>query len=242
MNGNFLQYLPVVTKILLGLNIAVFILASIFPVLNQILALHYFESPLFVIHQTVSHIFMHSGIAHLLFNMYALVMFGSVIEKQLGTQKFCLLYFFSAIGAFFLHMGIIWWQLADVPVEVLSIIQTQGAEIIVNGQNYIDEFLGSTNIKYNGALVGASGAIMGLLVSFGILYPNTKLQLIFLPIPVKAKYFMPIIMLIELLLGVGDFQWDNIAHFAHLGGAITGALLLAFWIKKRDVVISRNQY
>lgn len=242
MNANFLQYLPVATKTLLGLNIVVFILASILPALNQILALHYFESPLFKTHQTVSHIFMHSGLTHLLFNMYALAMFGSVVEKQLGTQKFCLLYFFSAIGAFFLHMGIIWWQLTDVPVEVLNIIQTQGAEIIVNGRNYTDEFLGGLNIKYNGALVGASGAIMGLLVSFGILYPNAKLQLIFIPIPIKAKYFMPIIMLIDLLLGVGEFQWDNIAHFAHLGGAITGALLLLFWIKKGDIVISRIQY
>lgn len=236
MNTNFLQFLPMATKILLGLNIVLFVLAWIFPGLNQTLALHYFESPLFKPHQTVTHIFMHSGITHLLFNMYALIMFGSVVEKTLGTQKFCLLYFLSAIGAFFLHMGIVWWQLSDVPVEILNILKTQGAEIIANNQNYTDVFLGGLNIKYNGALVGASGAIMGLLISFGILYPNAELQLIFIPIPIKAKYFMPIYMLIELLLGVSNFEWDNIAHFAHLGGAIAGALVLLFWIKKGDIV------
>jgi membrane associated rhomboid family serine protease len=242
MNSNFLEHIPIATKTLLGLNIAIFVIASIFPALNQILALHYFASPLFKAHQTVTHVFMHSGLTHLLFNMYALAMFGSVVEKSLGTQKFCLLYVFSAIGAFILHMGIIGWQLTDVSVDILSVLQTQGAEIIANNQNYTDPLLGALNIKFNAAMVGASGAIMGLLVSFGILYPNAALQLIFLPIPIKAKFFIPIIMLIDLLLGVGQFEWDNIAHFAHLGGAITGALLLLFWIKKGDIIHSKINF
>ncbi len=232
MNSNFFKDLPKATTVLLLMNIALFILASLLPQLTQTLALHYFESSLFMPHQTVSHIFMHSGLNHLIFNMYALVMFGSLLEKQLDIKKFCFLYFFSAIGAFVLHMGIIWYQLSDLPADVLAQIQTEGAEIIANGQNYTNDYLGNMNIKYNGAMVGASGAIMGLLISFAMLYPNDGLQIIFIPISIKAKYFIPIYMLIELFLGVKDFQWDNVAHFAHLGGAIFGGLLMFFWIKK----------
>lgn len=239
---NFIKDLPLATKILLLINIALFILTGLLPELGQILALHYFESPLFAPYQTVSHIFMHGSLTHILFNMYALVMFGSILEKGLGVQKFCSLYFFSAIGAFLLHMGIIWLQLSDVPTDILTQIQTHGAEIIANGQNYTDEYLGSMNAKYNGAMVGASGAIMGLLISFAILFPNAELQLIFIPIPVKAKYFIPIYMLIELFLGVSNFQWDNIAHFAHLGGAIFGGLLMFFWIQKGEIKLNyRNR-
>jgi membrane associated rhomboid family serine protease len=230
---NFIKDLPTATKILLLINVAMFMLTGLLPELRQTLALHYFGSPLFMPYQMVSHIFMHGSLTHLLFNMYALVMFGGILEKQLGTQRFCVLYFFSAIGAFLLHMGIIWFQLSAVPVDILTQIQTHGAEIIANGQNYTDEYLGGLNAKYNGAMVGASGAIMGLLISFAILYPNAELQLIFIPIPIKAKYFMPIYMLLELFLGVSNFQWDNIAHFAHLGGAIFGGLLMFSWLQKR---------
>lgn len=230
---NMLRNLPKVTKVLLLINIAMFILAALLPDLTQTLALHYFGSSLFMPHQTVSHIFMHSGLTHLAFNMYALVMFGSLLERQLGVKKFSILYFFSAIGAFLLHMGIIWYQMSDVPEDILAQLQGEGAEIIANGQNYIDAYLGNMNIKYNGAMVGASGAIMGLLISFAILYPNAELQLIFIPYPIKAKFFMPIYMFLELFLGVQNFQWDNVAHFAHLGGAIFGGLLMFYWIKRR---------
>ncbi len=235
MNTESIQNLPKATKVLLLINIGLFALAEFLPEIKQLFALHYFESALFMPHQMLSHIFMHSGLTHLLFNMYALFLFGSVLEKRLGTQKFCLLYFFSAIGAFVLHMGIVWYQLSDIPADILATIQTQGAEIIATGRNYTDAYLGGLNAQYNGAMVGASGAIMGLLMGFAILFPNVELQLIFIPIPIKAKYFMPIYMLIELVLGVSNFQWDNIAHFAHLGGAIFGGLLMFFWIGKGEV-------
>ena len=233
MDSNFLKNLPRATKVLLLINIGLFIIAFLLPELTETFALHYFESSLFMPHQLVSHIFMHGGLTHLLFNMYALVMFGSILERQLDTKRFCILYFFSAIGAFLLHMIIIWYQLSDVPADIIAQIQTEGAEIISNGQNYKDAYLGNMNIKYNQAMVGASGAIMGLLISFAILFPNAELQLIFIPVPIKAKFFMPIYMLIELFLGVRDFQWDNVAHFAHLGGAIFGGLLMFYWLKNR---------
>ncbi len=224
-----IKALPTATKTLLFINIGMFALAYLMPQLNQLLALHYYESPLFMPHQFLSHLFMHGGLAHLAFNMYALVMFGSVIEKTLGTKRFLLLYFFSAIGAFLLHMGIISFELANVAADVIKTVSTEGAEAIANGKNYTDAYLGAINAKFNGAMVGASGAIMGLFAAFAFLYPNIELQIIFIPYPIKAKYFMPIYMMIELFLGVSNFQWDNIAHFAHIGGAIFGLILMVIW-------------
>lgn len=228
-SNNFLNTLPKATKILLFINVGMFGLAYLMPQLNQLLALHYYESPLFQPHQLLSHLFMHGGLAHLAFNMYALVMFGSIIEKTLGTKRFLLLYFFSAIGAFLLHMGIVSFELASVPADIIQQLTTEGADAIANGKNYMDPYLGGINAKFNGAMVGASGAIMGLFAAFAFLYPNLELQLIFIPYPIKAKYFMPIYMAIELFLGVSNFQWDNIAHFAHIGGAIFGLILMFIW-------------
>ena len=118
--NNFLNTLPKATKILLFINVGMFGLAYLMPQLNQLLALHYYESPLFKPHQLLSHLFMHGGLAHLAFNMYALVMFGSVIERTLGTKRFLLLYFFSAIGAFLLHMGIVSFELSDVAADIIK--------------------------------------------------------------------------------------------------------------------------
>lgn len=226
---NFLNTLPKATKILLFINIGMFGLAYLMPQLDQLLALHYYKSPLFMPHQLLSHLFMHGGFAHLAFNMYALVMFGSVIENTLGTKRFLLLYFFAAIGAFLLHMGIVSFELADVAADIIKTVSTEGAEAIANGKNYTDPLLGGINAKFNGAMVGASGAIMGLFAAFAFLYPNLQLQIIFIPYPIKAKYFMPIYMGIELFLGVTNFEWDNIAHFAHIGGAIFGLILMLIW-------------
>lgn len=235
-NNNILNTLPQATKIILFINIGMFVLAYLMPQLNQLLALHYYESPLFKPHQLVSHIFMHGGFAHLIFNMYALVMFGSVIERALGAKRFLLLYFFSAIGAFLLHLGIVSFELANVAADVIKTVSTEGAEAIANGKNYTDAYLGAINAKFNGAMVGASGAIMGLFAAFAFLFPNIELQLIFIPYPIKAKYFMPIYMVIELFLGVSNFQWDNIAHFAHIGGAIFGLVLMFIWQREQKIV------
>lgn len=234
---NSIKDLPTATKILLAINIGMFLIAAQFPNLNQLLALHYYESAFFMPHQLVSHIFMHGGLAHLAFNMYALVMFGSTIEKQIGVKRFLILYFFSAIGAFLLHMGVVSFELSNVAADVIKTVSTEGAEAIAKGQNYVDDYLGGVNAKFNGAMVGASGAIMGLFAAFAFLFPNIKLQLMFIPYPLKAKYFMLISMGIELFLGVKEFEWDNIAHFAHIGGAIFGLILMFLWKKE----INRNQ-
>lgn len=231
MNRDFLKSIPKITKTLLIINIALFVLALIVPKLNQLLALYYFESPLFNYFQILTHVFMHGGLTHLLFNMYALFLFGSVIEKKLNSNQYLFLYFFSALGALLLHMMVIWFQLSDVPTDIIVKMQTEGAEVLVGGRNYTDLYLGSINVKVNGAIVGASGAIMGVLATFAYLYPNAKLGLIFIPVPIKAKYFVPFYMAIELFLGVNNFQWDNIAHFAHIGGAIFGLVSILFFFK-----------
>ena len=225
--------LPRATFAILVLNIAIFILVEVFEELRPVLSLYYFDHPNFQPYQILSHVFMHGGFAHLFFNMYALVIFGSVIEQVIGTKKYIVLYFVAAMGAFALQLGNTWYSLKDVTPETMEIIQSQGYQALQEGKNFVDETLASINLEYNISLVGASGAIMGLLMAFAIIFPNAKMQIIFVPIDIKAKYFMPFYMLVELFLGVSNFQWDNIGHFAHLGGAIFGALLV--WIWKRNI-------
>ena len=147
--------------------------------------------------------------------MYALAMFGSSVEKQMKANQYLFLYFFSALGAFLLHMAVVWFQLSDVPADVIGQMQAEGAQLLSNNKNYADEYLGNINLELNRAIVGASGAIMGILAAFAYYFPNAELSLIFFPVPIKAKYFVPIYMLLELFLGVNNFEWDNIAHFAH---------------------------
>ncbi|MEO0340814.1 MAG: rhomboid family intramembrane serine protease [Bacteroidota bacterium] len=223
---NLLKSLSRITAILLIINIVFYVAAMLYPSLNRSLALYYFESPFYEPYQILTHVFMHSGLTHLLFNMYALAMFGSVVEKQMKGGQYLFLYFFSALGAFLLHMAVVWYQLSDVPADVMSQMQTEGAQLLADSKNYRDEYLGGVNLELNRAIVGASGAIMGILAAFAYFFPNAELSLIFFPVPLKAKYFVPIYMAIELFLGVGSFEWDNIAHFAHLGGAIFGFIAL----------------
>ncbi len=255
--------LTTAVKQLLIINIGVFLLANVWDA--DALALYYFESERFRLWQILTHFFMHANLPHLFFNMFALVMFGSVLERLWGTRCFVFYYFFSALGAAVLHTFVQWLhfhQLAEAMVafeqmptlsrfndffEVidLSMYKPQLRELIYSISTGVEDGL-STAIDQalalmqqvyevevnNSAVVGASGAIFGLLIAFGLLFPEAELMLIFLPIPIKAKYFIPLLMMVELFLGVNDFSWDNIAHFAHLGGALFGLLLLFYWRKK----------
>jgi membrane associated rhomboid family serine protease len=202
---------------------------------------------------------MHGGLMHLFFNMFALVMFGSALEVRWGPQRFLIFYFICAFGAAALHMGYSWYEMNQIQ-EYMALFrenpttETFRAFVSFGGLDKIPEVVDMTNqmsrgltpqligegnslmsefynIKINIPVVGASGAIYGLLLGFGMLFPNVELMLIFLPIPIKAKYFIPVLMLVELYLGLNQFSWDNIAHFAHLGGAVTGFLLILYWRK-----------
>ena len=239
MISNLLRNLPEVVKNLLIINILMFLGIQLFPDYREMLALHNIGSDYFMPHQLITHIFMHGSFAHLLFNMFALAMFGSTLEKVWGGKKFLIVYFVSAAGALVLQLLFNYYNYSSAMAGYSAVEIEQILTIAAEGR-YFPETQGhlisavNTVIYNDVGMVGASGAIMGLLAAFAYLFPNTELMLIFLPIPVKAKYFIPFYMLVELFLGVNRFEWDNIAHFAHLGGAIAGFILVLIWNKKRD--------
>ncbi|MCB0631233.1 MAG: rhomboid family intramembrane serine protease [Saprospiraceae bacterium] len=244
-----------VVKNLLIINVVVFLIGAFGLVDTSMLALYYPASSLFQPFQIVTHFFMHGGYMHLFFNMFALVMFGSALESLWGPKKFLFFYFICAFGAAILHMGYTWWEVSHLEQAISQFrasptgdnllalgkfssvdkesISQLAVELSNPSSGLIDNILRQLNdlyqAKINIPIVGASGAIYGLLLAFGMYFPNAELMLIFLPIPIKAKYFIPILMVAELYFGVNQFSWDNIAHFAHLGGAITGFLLILYW-------------
>ena len=178
-------------------------------------ALFYFKSPFFKPFQLVTHMFMHGGFTHIFFNMYTLFIFGGVLERVWGSQKFLLYYFVTGIGAALLHLGVMYLQL-------------QGYIADVNA----GDFMARANIQalLSTPTVGASGAIYGLLLAYGMLFPNNVMQLIFPPVALKAKWFVLIFGALELLLWLSG-RGGNVAHFAHLGGMIFGFFLILYWKK-----------
>ena len=230
--------IPEVTKNFLIINVLFFIgklAAGTYGIdLDNILALFYFKSEFFKPWQVVSHIFMHGDFRHLLFNMFGLFMFGSVLEKMWGPKRFVQFYFFSALGAFLVHFGIVHFQVLELLPQVsandLSLIINEGREILGQNKNYTDKILADLNLNYNGAVLGASGAIFGLLTAFAMYNPNQELFLMFIPVPIKAKYFVMGYAAFELFSGISGLL-PGIAHFAHLGGALFGFLLVTYWNK-----------
>ena len=206
--NNFLQNIPPVTRNILIVNVILFIATLV----NEnfmigTFAMFYPASPLFRWWQPVTHMFMHGGWWHIFFNMYTLVMFGMVVERALGTQKFLILYFVAGFGAVALHTGVEWLQ-----AQSLS----------PNSAAYID--------LLRTPVVGASGAIYGVLVAFAMLYPQARMTLLFPPVTLDAKWMVAIFIGIELLTGITGTQM-GIAHFAHLGGALFAFLLVLYWRK-----------
>lgn len=166
--------------------------------------------------QFITHMFMHGGFWHIFFNMYTLWMFGSVLERSWGWKKFLLFYFVSGLGAALLHTGV---QLIEAHVYMSR---------LADG---LHEAARSLGMLYATPTVGASGAIYGLLLGFGMLYPDSRLMLLFPPIPLKAKWFVIIFAVIELFTGIFS-RYGGIAHFAHLGGMLFGWLLIMFWKRR----------
>lgn len=232
-------YIPPVVKNLLIINILFFVASYLLTTLHldDRLAVYYFDSPKFEIWQPVSYMFMHGGIAHIFFNMFALYSFGSLLESRWGAKKFIIFYFITGLGALALQ-----WAVQAYEVHQIIGSATNNGKI-----NLTALFQGEFNTNqlsmtqavtlrsiYFGGMVGASGAIFGLLVAFGMLYPNAELMIMFIPVPVKAKYIIPIYILVELSLGVAQFEGDSIAHYAHLGGALIGFILVKIWKDKND--------
>ena len=203
------------------------------------------ENNMFQIWQIFTHMFMHGGISHILFNMFALFMFGTAVEQIYGTNKFLLLYFSSGLGAALIALLFSYYNFYSI-LEILVSSDINKSEILdtLNQGKYNTGWLSVINevdlntfiSAFNTSMVGASGAIFGILVAFGYLFPETKLMLLFVPFPVKAKYFIPGIILLDLFsatTGVSIFSPSNTAYIAHLGGALTGFLVIYYWKKNQ---------
>ena len=212
IQSNFLQQIPLVTRNILIINVVMFIATLI----NEnfmvgTFAMFYPASPLFRWWQPLTHMFMHGGFWHILFNMYTLVMFGMVVERVLGTKKFLILYFVTGFGAVALHTGVEWLQVRGMAADSMALYDL-----------------------YRTPMVGASGAIYGVLVAFAMLYPEARMTLIFPPVTLDAKWMVTIFIGIELITGITGTQ-VGIAHFAHLGGALFGFLLILYWRKRGEL-------
>lgn len=252
-----------VVKHLLIINLLMAAVIWMFPQWRDFLALYYPLSENFHPVQVVSHFFLHAGMFHLFFNMYALFMFGPPVETLYGPKRFLFYYLFCAFGAALLHSLYNWYDFSQLQAAIDTFHAAPGYDTYwaffekVNMRMLTESGKASVEVaskaflqgdlqyyersaqlmetildrKMNVPAVGASGAIYGLLLAFGMQFPNAELMLIFLPIPIKAKYFIPLLMAVELYLGTQNFAWDNIAHFAHLGGALSGLLLILYWRK-----------
>jgi membrane associated rhomboid family serine protease len=192
--------------------------------------------------QLVTYMFMHGSVAHIFFNMFGLLSFGALLERQWGTRRFLLFYFLCGIGAGIVHMGVSWIEFQAIHHRLTE--NGVAASAIENALE-TGRWSRSGDPQSNQAIVdlyrinaspmvGASGAIYGILVAFGLLYPNAKLALLFLPVPIAAKYFIPVLLALDLFSGVTGFSLfgGGIAHFAHLGGALIGFLLMWYWRKR----------
>ncbi len=221
--GSF-QILPTAIKNLLIINVLVFLAQSIVGnnlgfSFDDVFALHSWQSDLFQPWQFVTHLFMHGSIGHIFSNMFALWMFGSILENLWGPKRFITFYIACGLGAALLHMIVLY-------VENQHLLQQFNA-LSFSQQ---DAYRSMVTQKINEATLGASGAVFGCLAAFGFLFPNTYIYLYFF-IPLKAKWFVIIYAGLELTQAIQNSAGDNVAHVAHLGGALVGILLVWFWNK-----------
>ena len=211
-----------VTFNLIAINV-IFFLASTFigEKVVEYCALFYPASPYFKPMQLVTHMFMHANLMHIFGNMFALFMFGAVLERVWGPKRFLIFYFITGLGAALLHTA----------VQAFIVYNYSGS--IHPSLVAINEYSQLRDL-YSSPTLGASGAVFGILVAFGMLFPNSELMLLFFPIPIKAKYFVSGYVVFELYEGFANNPTDHIAHFAHLGGALFGFILVKLWSRNRD--------
>lgn len=234
---------PPVVKNLLIINVlayvAMIMLRSQDLDLTEYFGLHYWKSEAFFPHQLVTYMFMHSfTITHLLFNMFAVWMFGKVLESVWGSKRFLIYYMVTGVGAGLIQLLVIYLRLmplySQLSPEDLSYITENGYQLLQEGKNFTDPIAGKINLLLNVTTVGASGAVFGILLAFGMLFPNTELMLLFPPIPIKAKWFVIGYGAIELYSGMANNEGDNVAHFAHLGGMLFGFVMIKYWQKNSN--------
>ncbi len=238
--------IPTVTKNLIIINVlmwfATVVLYKTGFDLQNILGMHYIGSDAFLPYQLITYMFMHdmSSITHVFFNMFAVFMFGRVLEQVWGPKRFLIYYLITGVGAGLIQQ-LAWYidmrhflnavndYLINGDSSVLSVFLN-----VQDGINYSSSSIvaAKETILSNLLTVGASGSVFGILLAFGMLFPNAPLFLMFIPIPIKAKYMVIGYGLIELFAGVANFSGDNVAHFAHLGGMLFGYFLIRYWKKK----------
>ena len=232
-------------KVLLIINV-IFFAGTMFigDYTYKLFSLWYFENENFGVWQIVTHMFMHGGFMHILFNMYALWAFGSPIEQMLGQKKFIFFYFSCGIGAALLHTLVNYYQVQSGYNALLEAgMDPNGIRTLLETGQYSTSILDTVSksslenmfTAFNTPAVGASGAIYGILVAFAMLFPNVELFLIFVPIPIKAKIFIPILIGLDLFSGVTGYSLfgGGIAHFAHVGGALFGFIMMWYWKKNQ---------
>ena len=234
--------LPPVTLNLIIINVIVWLAQVVFLRqgidLSQYLGLHYFESQGFMAHQLISYMFLHdsSSFMHVFSNMFAVFMFGRTIEYVWGSKRFLTYYMVTGIGAGLIQLLVAFFRILalkkGMQAEAIEEVFSQGYQILQQNMNYINDTQGSLNIALNSVTVGASGAVFGILLAFGMMFPNAELFIIPIPFPIKAKYFVIGYGFFELIFGVKNFAWDNVAHFAHLGGMLFGIIMILYWKKK----------
>lgn len=234
---------PVVKQLLI-INIIFFIGSQFLPVAETYFALFYFENPVFKFWQPITHMFMHGGIMHIAFNMFALYSFGSNLESIWGSKKFLFFYISCGLGAALIHSLANYYQFHQGLDSLMEsgLKKSEILKILAQGKydtNWQQILLGSdfNNFvqSYMVPAVGASGAIYGLLAAFAYLFPDAQLSMMFIPVPIKAKYFVPILVLFDLFSGVtgSTLMGGGIAHFAHVGGALFGIIMVMFWKKNQ---------
>ncbi len=242
--GRGILDLPPVVKNIIMINV-IMILAyyaanSVFDIdLNSLLGLYFPKSEQFKPLQIVTHMFMHAGIWHIFFNMYALFIFGPVLENVWGPKRFFIFYMVCGLGAAFTHESVIFLQynhlINSLSPENIHAVLTEGTTYFHQGKVFSDPDMQSLQLLLNTPTVGASGAIFGVLLAFGVLFPNTQLMLLIPPMPIKAKYLVIGYGALELYLAVTQ-PGSNIAHAAHLGGMLFGYLLIRYWRKTTNTL------
>ncbi|SET72896.1 Membrane associated serine protease, rhomboid family [Draconibacterium orientale] len=235
--------MPPVVKNLILANVVFFLITIVLKQsgtdLYPILGLHFPLSEKFKLHQFFTYMFMHSsqGIGHIFFNMFALYMFGRVLESVWGPKRFLTFYLVTGIGAAVLHMVVTYFEyqslIGKMSPDQIAYVKEVGYQIWSEGKNFSDPLAGKLNAILNTPTVGASGAVFGILLGFGMLFPNTELMLLFPPIPIKAKYFVIGYGALELFFGVSGIQ-GSVAHFAHLGGMLFGYFMIKYWNKNSN--------
>ena len=234
--------IPPITRNIIIINVVVFILTYLLQsdMMYRNLAAFYPFSPLFKSWQVITHMFMHGSLMHILFNMMTLFSFGPVLEQVLGDKKYLILYFVSGLGAFFLFNL---WNFVEVE-QIKNSLEAFGfdlnsymsgedvsfkgsSEAVVQQRDLLSQLQNIITVP----MVGASGAIFGVIAAFATLYPDSKIMLMFIPVPIKVKYILPIVIVVSVYLGLTG-NAGGIAHLAHVGGALVGFILAMIWKKQ----------